>query len=91
MFGQLPVGFAEVLPVAPVAGCVIAGVVEELPVDPVEPVDAALATAAPPPASPPVTASAASVYFILRIMCVASCRGSLESAVPVNRADVTRR
>jgi hypothetical protein len=69
MFGQLPVWFAEVLPVAPVAGCISAGVVEELPVDPVEPVDAALATAAPPPASPPVTASAASAYFILRIVC----------------------
>ena len=60
MFGQLPVWFADVLPVAPVAGCVSAGVVEELPVDPVEPVDA------------PV-------------------EGSLECAVPVNRADVTRR
>jgi hypothetical protein len=72
MFGQLPVWFADVLPVAPVAGCISAGVVEELPVDPVdpvEPVDAALATAAPPPASPPVTASAASAYFILRIVC----------------------
>jgi hypothetical protein len=69
MFGQLPVWFADVLPVEPVADGVIAGVVDELPVDPVEPVEAALATAAPPPASPPATASAASANFILRIMC----------------------
>jgi hypothetical protein len=69
MFGQLPVWFADVLPVPPVAdGVVSAGVVEELAVDPVEPVDAALATAAPPPASPPATASAASASFILCIM-----------------------
>ena len=77
MFGQLPLCIVEELPVAPVAGAGAAGVGELArdPVEPVEPGEAAVATAAPPPASAPTTTRAVSSGFIGRI--VASFPGGL--------------
>jgi hypothetical protein len=63
MLGHLPVCVADALPVGPVAGVVLVAVDPLEPVDPVELV-AALAIAAPPPASAPVTANTANAVFI---------------------------
>jgi hypothetical protein len=64
MFGQfLPeCGAVGAPPLAPPAGAVV--VAPEEPVEPVEPVVAALAIAAPPPASAPVAANTANAAFM---------------------------
>jgi hypothetical protein len=68
MLGHAPVCVADEPPVAPAAGMLVA------PDDAVDPVVAALAIAAPPPASAPVTANAAKTAFIdLMVVSLGGC------------------